>query len=122
MRARTQTPKFVMKLSRVSMPVFLTRLYTHVKFTYVCGLKFWGPRDAPYVVGVCFNRIGTGGIYAFIKPLPADAGRIGSVMLDVLKYRLIVDRATCGAEIATSPEMPPPIFLSQFGELHLNLT
>ena len=44
------------------------------------------------------------------------------MVLDVLKYALLVHRPARGTEIAPRPEMPSPVFLSQFGELHLDLS
>ena len=59
---------------------------------------------------------------SLIKPLPADAGRIGCVLLDVLKYGLVIHHPARGAEVTPCPEPAAPVSLSQFGELHLDLS
>ncbi len=38
------------------------------------------------------------------KPLPADAGRFGAVLLDILKYDVVGNVAACGAKIPVVPE------------------
>ncbi len=43
------------------------------------------------------------------------------MVLDVLKYDLIGDISTCGAKVASAPEMPPPIALLQFRIFLLHL-
>jgi len=40
-------------------------------------------------------------------------------MFEILKYRLVGDVATCGAEVAPAPEMAPPVPFAQFGKPHL---
>jgi len=47
------------------------------------------------------------------EELPADAGRF-SVVLDILKYDIIGDIATCSAKVAPSQEMSAPIALLEF--------
>ena len=42
------------------------------------------------------------------------------MVLDVLKYGLIIHHPAGGTEIAPCPEMPAPVSLSQFGKLNLD--
>ena len=39
--------------------------------------------------------------------------------MQILKYDVIGEVAACGAEVPSPPEMPSPVPLAQFGELHL---
>jgi hypothetical protein len=42
------------------------------------------------------------------------------VILNILKYDVISDVTTGGAEISSGPKSPPPIALADFWELHLD--
>jgi len=38
------------------------------------------------------------------KPLPTEVGRIGCVILNILKYYVIRHQSACCTEVASSPE------------------
>lgn len=55
------------------------------------------------------------------KQLPTGVGRFIRVALNILKYDVIGDVTAGRAEISSGPEPAPPIALSDFWELHLDL-
>ena len=66
------------------------------------------------------SRIGEKLTYIATKRLPADAGRFGEMVFEILKYHVVGDVAAGSGEVAASPEVAAPVAFAELREFLLD--